>query len=188
MVMQTQTQTRPAVFTYADYALLPEEVRCEIIDGELIMAASRNTKHQRIACRFVRVMDPFIAANRLGELFFAPTAVYLSETNVVEPDLLFIAAARSHILTYANVRGAPDFVIEIVSPATAELDRTIKAELYARFGVAEYWLCDQTAETVDVLRLDNGRLTPAGHCTLTDPLSTPLLPGLHIDLRDVFPR
>ena len=186
--MVTQTQTRPAVFTYADYVRLPEDVRCEIIDGELIMAASRDTKHQRISRHLGRVMDPFIAANRLGELFYAPTAVYLSETNVVEPDLLFIAAGRSQILTYDDIRGAPDLVIEIVSPATDTLDRTIKAELYGRFGVAEYWLCDQTAETVDVLRLAGGRLAPVGHYTLTDLLTTPLLPGLSIDLRDVFPR
>ena len=182
------TQTRPAVFTYADYVRLPEDVRCEIIDGELIMARSRNTKHQRIAADLLMILNLFIHDNRLGELFHAPTAVYLSETNVVEPDLLFITAARSQILTYADVRGAPDLVVEIVSPATAELDRTIKAELYGRFGVAEYWICNPTAETVDVLRLVGGRLALAGHYTLTDRLTTPLLPGLSIDLREVFPR
>ena len=186
--MVTQTQTRPAVFTYADYVRLPEDVRCEIIDGELIMAASRDTKHQRIARDLLLLLHSFSQDNRLGETYHAPTAVYLSETNVVEPDLLFIAAARSQILTYDDVRGAPDLVIEIVSPATAEIDRIVKAELYGRFGVAEYWLCDEMAETVDTLRLADGRLAPAGHYTLTDPLSTSLLPGLSIDLRDVFPR
>ena len=182
------TQTRPATYTYADYARLPEGVRCEIIDGELIMAASRNTKHQRIALDLLTILGLFSKDNRLGELFPAPTAVYLSETNVVEPDLLFITAARSQIITYDDIRGAPDLIVEIVSPATAEIDRTVKAELYGRFGVAEYWLCDQTAETVDVLRLVGGRLAPVGHYTLSDPLTTPLLPGLQIDLRDVFPR
>ena len=186
--MVTQTQTRPANFTYADYARLPEGVRCEIIDGELIMAASRNTKHQRIALDLLTILGLFSKDNRLGELYPAPTAVYLSETNVVEPDLLFIAAARAQIITYDDIRGAPDLIVEIVSPATAEIDRTVKAELYGRFGVAEYWLCDQTAETVDVLRLEGGRLAPAGHYALADALTTPLLPGLSIDLREVFPR
>ena len=186
--MVTQTQTRPAVFTYADYVRLPEDVRCEIIDGELIMAAAPNLMHQRISRHLGRVMDPFIAANRLGELFYAPTDVYLSETDIVQPDLLFVSAARAHILTDANVRGAPDLVVEVASPSTAMRDLTVKADLYGRFGVAEYWICNPTAETVDVLRLASGRLAPAGHYTLADPLSTPLLPGLSIDLRDVFPR
>lgn len=186
--MVTLTQTRPAIFTYADYVQMPEDVRCEIIDGELIMAAAPSMQHQRIARHLARIMDPFIAANRLGELFFAPTDVYLSETNIVQPDLLFVSSARSHILTDANVRGAPDLIIEIGSPSTARRDRTIKADLYARFGVTEYWICNPTSETVDTLRLERGRLAPAGHYTITDPLSTPLLPGLQIDLRDVFPR
>ena len=186
--MATQTQTRPAQFTYADYARMPEDVRCEIIDGELIMAAAPNILHQRIILNFVQAMASFITDNRLGELFIAPTDVYLSDTNVVQPDLLFVAAARSGIITEAHIRGAPDLVIEIGSPTTAERDRTVKAELYARFGVAEYWLCNPTAETVDALRLENGRLRPAGHYTRMDTLSTPLLPGLQIDLRAVFPR
>ena len=188
MATQVQTQTRPAPFTYADYARLPEEVRCEIIDGELIMAAAPNILHQRIARALFTIMQPFIEGNRLGELFFAPTDVYLSDTNVVQPDLLFVAAARSGIITEAHIRGAPDLVIEIGSPTTAERDRTVKAELYARFGVAEYWLCNPTAATVDARRLENGRLQHVGHYTRTDWLSTPLLPGLQIDLRSVFPR
>ena len=186
--MATQTQTRPAQFTYADYARMPEDVRCEIIDGELIMAAAPNILHQSIALDLAAIMHPFIKGNRLGRLFIAPTDVYLSDTNVVQPDLLFVAAARSGIITEAHIRGAPDLVIEIGSPTTAERDRTVKAELYARFGVSEYWLCNPTAETVDALRLENGRLLPAGHYTRMDTLSTPLLPGLQIDLRAVFPR
>ena len=186
--MVTQTQTRPAVFTYADYVRLPEDVRCEIIDGELIMAASPNRIHQRIALDLGSIMNQFVNANGLGALFIAPFDVYLSETNIAQPDLLFVSAARSHILTDANVRGAPDLVVEVASPSTARRDRTIKADLYARFGVAEYWICNPTAETVDTLRLVGGRMAPAGHYTLTDPLTTPPLPGLSIDLRDVFPR
>ena len=186
--MVTLTQTRPAVFTYADYVQMPEDVRCEIIDGELIMAAAPYLIHQQIAADLGSIINQFVKANRLGRMYFAPTDVYLSETNIVQPDLVFVSAARSHILTEANIRGAPDLVVEIASPSTARRDRTIKADLYARFGVAEYWICNPTSETVDTLRLERGRLVPAGHYTLTDPLSTPLLPGLQIDLRDVFPR
>ena len=186
--MATQTQARPSFFTYADYTRMPEDVRCEIIDGELIMAAAPSTSHQDALLNFTLILAPFVRDHGLGRLFIAPTDVYLSDTNVVQPDLLFVAAARSGIITEAHIRGAPDLVIEIGSPTTAERDRTVKAELYARFGVAEYWLCNPTAETVDALRLENGRLLPAGHYTRMDTLSTPLLPGLQIDLRAVFPR
>ena len=79
-------------------------------------------------------------------MFIAPCDVVLSDTDVVQPDLLFVSRAREHLLGGGdNVRGAPDLVIEILSPATADRDRGYKRALYARHGVAEYWLVDPAA-------------------------------------------
>ena len=182
--MVTQTQQGP--FTYADYLLTPDDVRYELINGELIMAPAPVPRHQRVGMRFSNRMGPFIDENALGELFAAPIDVYLSDTNLVQPDLLFISTARAHIITETNIQGAPDLVIEIASPSTEERDRSVKLELYAHFGVLEYWLAHPLSQTVDALRLEDGRFVNAGHYGRGDTLTTPLLPGLRIDLSQVI--
>ena len=182
--MVTQTQRGP--FTYADYLLTPDDVRHELIDGELIMAPAPIPLHQRVVTRFSNRLGPFIEENGLGELFTAPIDVYLSETNLVQPDLLFVAAARVSIITETNIQGAPDLVIEVASPRTQEYDLTVKRELYERFGVLEYWVALPRAQAVDALRRENGRFVDAGHYGRSDILATPLLPGLRIDLSGVF--
>ena len=98
-------------------------------------------------------LNMFIKERALGELFSAPCDVVLSDSDVVQPDLLFVSREREHLLSGGeNVRGAPDLVIEILSPATADRDRGYKRELYGRHGVTEYWLVDPIAETVSVHR------------------------------------
>ena len=180
------TQTRQGQYTYADYLETPEDVRYELINGELIVAAAPTVGHQRVGMRFSNRMGPFIEANDLGELFAAPTDVHLSDTNVLEPDLLFISAARAHIIGETNIQGAPDLVIEIASTSTEERDRTVKQDLYALFGVLEYWRAYPLTQTVEILRLKNGRFVSIGVYGLTDTLTTPLLPGLAIDLTEIF--
>ena len=182
--MVTRIQQGP--FTYADYLLTPDDVRYELINGELIMAPAPVPRHQRVGMRFSNRMGPFIDENALGELFAAPIDVYLSDTNLVQPDILFISAARAHIITETNIQGAPDLVIEIASPRTQDDDRTVKRELYERFGVLEYWMAYPLSQTVDALRLENGRFVDAGHYGRSETLTTPLLPGLRIDLSKVF--
>ena len=85
-----------------------------------------------------------------------------------------------------NVRGAPDLVVEIVSPATAERDRGYKRVLYARHGVAVYWLIDPAAETVRAHRLQGGSLALAHTLGREETLRSPLLPGFEVDLDDIF--
>ena len=180
------TQTRQGPYTYADYLETPDDVRYELINGELIMAAAPTVRHQRVGMRFSNRMGPFVEANGLGELFAAPTDVYFSDTNVLEPDLIFISAARARIIGEANIQGAPDLVVEIASPSTEGRDRGVKQELYALFGVLEYWRADPLTHTVEVLRLENGRFVSQGIYGPTDTLTTPLLPGLVIDLKEIF--
>ncbi len=180
------TPTQQGQYTYADYLLTSDDERYELINGELIIAAAPSIAHQRVSRNFGVRMSLFVDANGLGEVFMAPTDVYFSETNVLEPDLLFVSAARTHIIGEANIQGAPDLVIEIASPSTEDRDGGVKQELYALFGVLEYWRADPLIQTVEVLRLQGGRFVPIGVYGRTDTLATPLLPGLVIELNEIF--
>ena len=180
------TQTRQGQYTYADYLETPDDVRYELINGELIMAAAPSIAHQRVLRNLAVRMSPFVEANGLGEVFMAPTDVFFSDTNVLEPDLLFVSAARARIIGEANIQGAPDLVIEIASPSTEDRDRGVKQELYALFGVLEYWRADPLTRTVEMLRLEGGQFMSVGIYGRTDTLNTSLLPGLVIDLNEIF--
>lgn len=180
------TRTLKGPYTYADYLLTPDDVRCELIDGELIVAPTPIPLHQRIGMRFTNRMGPFIERHSLGELLAAPMEVRFSNTNVLQPDILFISNERSHIIGETNIQGAPDLVIEIASPSTEERDRGVKQEIYASFGVLEYWRAYPLTQTVESLRLENGRLVLMGVYGLGDTLTTPLLPGLVIELDEIF--
>lgn len=180
------TPTRQGQHTYADYLQTPDDVRYELIEGELVLAPAPIPRHQRISMNFTVSMGPFIRANELGELFYAPTDVHLSDNNVVQPDLLFVSAERFHIIGEIYIEAAPDLVIEIASPSTQDRDRGIKLELYARFGVREYWVAHPTNETIEPMYLDGGQYVSGGIRQRGGTLTTPLLPGLVIDLNEIF--
>ena len=175
-------------FTYEDYRTTPEDKRYELLDGDLLMTPAPNLKHQRVQVRLGSRLERFVEERALGELFFAPCDVVLSDHDVVQPDLLFVSRERGHLLSGGDaVRGAPDLVAEILSPATADRDRGYKHALYARRGVAEYWLVDPADETIAVHRLRDGALVVAHTFGRGQTLRSPLLAEFAIDLRDVFP-
>ncbi len=182
--MVTQTQQGP--FTYADYQQTPDDVRYELIEGHLIMAPAPTPRHQLISAYFMAFLVPFVKSNGLGWIFSAPVDVHLSDVNLLQPDILFMSNERVRIIGETNLQGAPDLVIEIASTRTRTLDRTRKRELYEQFGVLEYWMADPVEKTVEQLRLENGKFVTTGYHTRTDTLTTPLLPGLVIDLNEVF--
>ena len=175
-------------FTYEDYRTAPPDRRYELVDGDLVVVPAPNLEHQAVQVRLGERLARFVRENRLGTLFFAPCDVVLSDTDVVQPDLLFVSAARAHLLSGGeNVRGAPDLVVEILSPATAERDRGYKRALYAKHGVAEYWLVDPSAETVWIHRLRGRALALAQTLGRERTLRSPLLSGFAVALDDVFP-
>ena len=178
----------PAVkFTYKDYQHTPEDQRYELLDGELIMAPAPNLEHQRIDAKLGWRLAQFVEERDLGEVFFAPCDVVLSNTDVVQPDLLFVSNERSHLLLGgANVLGAPDLAVEILSPSTAGRDRTLKRGLYAKHGVKEYWLVDPDAQTVTVLRLDGGAFAVVGLYGKGQTMTSPSLAGFTADLNEIF--
>jgi len=173
-------------FTYQDYLQMPEDKRCELIEGEFHMVPSPMTYHQRVSRSLELLLWEFVRRNNLGEVFYAPYDVVLSDENVVQPDILFISRERSHIITEKNVQGAPDLVIEITSKASERWDREIKRKLYAKFGVEEYWIVDPDKKTVDVMTSGKSGFEVAKSYRAKDTLTSPLLKGLSIDLSEVF--
>ena len=181
--------TAPPVFkfTYEDYRTAPPDKRYELLDGELLLTPAPDLRHQDIQSSLGIRLGRFIEERALGKLYFSPCDVVLSDTDVVQPDLLFVSRERRHLLSgRVNVRGAPDLVVEILSPATAERDRGYKLSLYGKHGVKEYWLVDPVAETVSILRQRAGVLVVAHTFGRNETLRSPLLAGFELDLDEVF--
>ena len=178
----------PAVkFTYEDYQHTSDDQRYELLDGELIMVPAPNLGHQRIDTRLGWRLAQFVEERDLGEVFFAPCDVVLSNTDVVQPDLLFVSNERAHLLLGgANVLGAPDLVVEILSPSTAGRDQTLKRALYAKHGVQEYWLVDPDARTATVLRLAGGAFEVVALYGEGETMTSPVLEGFSADLNEIF--
>lgn len=172
--------------TYQDYANTPEGEIWELIGGEKFMPPSPSEAHQGANVELAWLLHGFVKERGLGRVYFAPFDVVLSDVDVVQPDLLFVSKERSHIITAANVRGAPDLVVEIRSPSTADRDWTVKRDLYSRYGVKEYWVVDADERRVWVMLLGDDRLEEVGTYGVGDVLTSPTLQGLSIDLDDVF--
>lgn len=128
-------------FNYDDYLLLPDDgKRYEIIEGELFMAPAPSMKHQYDLFELgVRIRE-FVKKKKLGIVFLAPCDVILLNTNIVQPDIVFVSKENREIITEKNIQGAPDLAVEITSSSTAERDLVLKKKLYAKFGVKEYWI------------------------------------------------
>ncbi len=174
-------------FTYKDYKSLPESEtkRYELIEGELIMVPLPNFEHQRISGNLEFLLRSFVQEKNPGTIVHAPLDVHLGE-DVVQPDILFISKARSKIITKEEILGAPDLVIEILSPATSERDQTYKKTLYARHGVREYWMVDPEEKTVEVMTLGKAGFESSGVYGKMNTLKSTIFLGLTINLSDVF--
>ena len=110
----------------------------------------------------------------------------LSDTDVVQPDLLLVSHGRSQIITPENIQGAPDLVVEILSPSTATRDRTFKRTLYARHSVKEYWMVDTTEKDVTVLLLGDPGFEVVEVYSRSEVLTSPTLPGFRLKLDEIF--
>ena len=177
--------------TYDDFVLFPDDgKRHEIIDGEHYVTPSPNVRHQRLVGRLLYEIELYLRANpRVGEVFPAPLDVLLSPFDIVEPDLFVVTGDQAGILTEKNVQGPPALVIEVLSKSTRKRDAQTKRRLFERSGVREYWLVDPELDAVQVFRpTPEGRLARVVELTAEDGdvLSTPLLPGCQIDLRELF--
>jgi Uma2 family endonuclease len=172
--------------TYEDYVLLPEDHQYEVIDGELFMTPAPTLFHQAVKRRLVRLLEDFLDSRRLGAIFDAPTDVVLSKHDVVQPDILVVLEAHRSILAEKFVAGAPDLVVEVLSPSTEERDRTAKAKRYAAFGVREMWLVDPDAKSIEVLVNSGNGFRRDSLYGESDAVRSAILPGLEFPAGPVF--
>lgn len=174
------------LLTVEDYRATPEGSRFQLVEGELIMAPAPNLHHQRIVRNLSQILNGHVAQSREGEVLFAPCDVFLSPHDVVRPDVLFVTRGRLGILAEDGVHGAPELVIEVLSPASALLDKKQKRRLYARAGVKEMWLVDPLLLQIQIYDFARDAVKPARLIEEDDTLSTPLLPGLALSAASIF--
>ncbi|MBC7343657.1 MAG: Uma2 family endonuclease [Clostridia bacterium] len=175
------------ILTYDDYLTLPDDNnRYEILEGVLYVTPSPTTRHQRVSRNLGFLLMQYVEENNLGEIFYAPYDVILSDISVTQPDLIFVSRARRHIITRDNVQGAPDLVVEILSPATRERDKLTKAQIYARYGVDYYWILDPSAKTLEEYRREGDAFHLVGRYQGAEMVRTTLFPEWELDLGRVF--
>jgi Uma2 family endonuclease len=189
--MRTPAARADTRLTYDDFVLFPDDgKRHEIIDGEHYVTPSPNLRHQDLVGRLHVEIALYLRTNpRAGRVFLSPLDVVLSHYDVVEPDLLFVAGDQSAIMTEKNIQGPPALVVEVLSKSTRKRDAQTKRRLFERTGVREYWLVDPELDTVQVFRPSpEGRLARVAELSAEEgeSLTTPLLPGCAIDLRELF--
>jgi len=180
------TLTPPILFTYEDYLHFSDEKRYEIINGEVYMVPSPLTYHQKVLALLYMSLWDFVEEHQIGEVLLAPLDVVLSEIDVVQPDIMYISNERRRIITEKNIQGAPDLVIEILSPSTAYKDQTIKTKIYSKYGVKEMWLVDPEKKEIQLLVLNPSLLTPLKTYHVPEILKSPLVTGFTLPLDKIF--
>ena len=178
-------------FTYDDLLEIPDDGRhYEILDGELIVNASPNLHHQRVVGRIYNTIFDFLERHPLGEVFVAPVDVVFTQRWVVEPDIVYVSNERKSILTKANISGAPDLAVEVLSPSTRRKDEIIKRRAYENFGVGEYWIVDPELESIKVYRRNEAsryeRVVEVNTESAGATVRSPLFAGLEFSLAKIF--
>lgn len=181
------TSPRRVVLTYADLQEMPDDRnRYEIIEGQLQVTPAPSTLHQAVVRNLALLLGDHVRRHDLGELFFAPCDVFFSEISVVEPDLMFISKGRTAIIEHAFIRGAPDLVVEVLSPGTTRRDRQAKRQLYALHGVANYWVIDPIEQRFESYTLSAGEYELAAVAAQGEACAAAPFPDLEIRLAELW--
>ena len=179
-------------YTYADLLAWGEGERYELYDGEVVALASPSIFHQSISIEISTQLRSFLRG-KTCRVFSAPLDVRLFETpgdrpeytdTVLQPDILVVCDPGK--LDRHGVAGAPDLVVEILSPATKFYDKRLKFHLYERAGVREYWVVDPDTRSVAVHVLTDGRFDSPDIYTVASKVPVSVLEGCEIDLSLVF--
>ena len=175
------------LLTIADLDSLPEDGnRYELIEGELFVSRAPSLIHQQIVFKFTLALGNYLEQNPIGKVWPGPGVIFSDFSGVI-PDIIYISNERlDKIASGDRVAGAPDLIIEILSPGAENerRDRQAKRQLYGKYGVKEYWIVDSQKATIQIYR--SAKLRLAATLTKKDKLTSPLLPGFNCRVRDIF--
>jgi Uma2 family endonuclease len=177
-------------WTYEDYARLPDDGwRYEVIKGVLHMTPAPRTKHQDAVRDIGFAMMQFLRQRPLGKIYHAPVDVILPHrlATPVQPDLVFITKERLDIIKEKFIEGAPDLIVEVLSPSNWLDDRRTKYEVYAEAGVREYWIVDPDLRTIEVFVLRDGQYALVGKFGLGERVRSEVLKDFEVAVDEVLP-
>lgn len=191
--MSTSTADRPEVdlpekdrYTYDDYQQLPEGAPYELIHGHLVMSPAPTPHHQIIQANLFFELSRVVREGDRGRVVGPPLDVRLDDATVLQPDLVYLAAAHTDRIGEQAIEGAPDLVAEILSPATAHRDLTEKKRLYETHGVREYWVIDPDQRTVEVFANTEDGFQQRARVVEEGTVASGVLDAFEIDLSDLF--
>jgi Uma2 family endonuclease len=163
-----------------------DDKRYEVIDGELFVSKAPDWQHQEALMNLTWYLLGYIRPRRLGRLVQAPVGVILSDDDGVQPDLVYVSREREHIIQRRGVFGAPDLLVEVLSPGTKSRDRGVKMRRYAAAGVAHYWLLDPESEALEAYRLAGDGYALVGVFGRDSVFQPELFPGLEMPIDDLW--
>ncbi|CAN5458826.1 Uma2 family endonuclease [soil metagenome] len=177
-------------WTYPRYLAITGEEWFDVIEGERLDTPSPGTLHQQILGTLMLGFARFVERHpRHGVLLHRPVDVVLSETDIVQPDLLYIRTERvSEIVGEFAIHGAPDLIVEIIAPYSIVRDRHQKLALYQRVGVLEYWIVDPANHAIEVLVLEEGEYQLASFAAESGAVVSRVLEGFQVEVAEVMPR
>jgi Uma2 family endonuclease len=175
------------ILTIADLDAMPEDGnRYELIEGELFVSRAPSLTHQEVVTNLLFWFKQYLRENPIGKVWPGPGVIFSDFSGVI-PDVVYISNERLRdIATGARVSGAPDLIIEILSPGNENerRDRHSKRQLYRKYGVKEYWIVDPGKLAIEVYR--GSRLRLVAKLGIRQEVSTPLLPGFRCSVRDIL--
>jgi Uma2 family endonuclease len=172
-------------YTAADYAKLPESAPFQLINGKLIFMASPKDLHQQIVGNIYFEIRSYIKIHKIGELRVSPLDVHFDEQNIVQPDVLFVSIARKEIIQ-DYIKGAPDFVVEVLSPTNTKAEMQAKMELYGKYDVIEYWIVKPKEESVEVYHNHAQQMQLFVEAGIEDTIKSVAIEGFELEVRRIF--
>ncbi|MEZ4668014.1 MAG: Uma2 family endonuclease [Anaerolineae bacterium] len=174
--------------TFADYQALPETNQIvELIDGEIVMNPSLDL-HQELLGVIYLFLSSIV--QKKGKLRLAPTGIYFDDDNSFDPDIFWVSPENDHCFLRTDTRywqGAPDLIVEILSPSTESRDRGVKFDIYEKHGVREYWMVNVEARYVELYQHKNGSFDRVGVFETGKSFVSDVLDGISVEVSALFP-
>ena len=176
------------ILTYKDYEALPADGRrYELHEGELSVTPAPSPQHQRVIGNLFVLLYHHVKSHGLGEVLLSPIDCILSDITIVQPDIVYLETGRLPAISARGIEGPPTLVVEILSPSTIQIDRGVKFQLYARYGVPYYWIVDPEVRSIEAYRLTEGTYQLTGRLERLEPVSLPPFPDLELLPASIWP-